>query len=618
MASVTFLQQFKKGLIPYMLDGKLINENHSENIGNGAYGAITKIKYCGTQCAAKEIHSALLPELLAGVSNVEHDEALSKVVFHKGDPESLIVEKFCAEIKILSEIRHPNFVQFIGVYFRETSPFPVLVMELMRTSLACCLTQCGADRQRFPLSIKLFILQDVARALVYLHSQEPPILHRDLTANNVLLTSSMKAKVAYLGMAKIMTIDMSKLTQCPGNVVYMPPEALKEHPSYGIEIDVYSYGVLGFHTFSGKWPNDQGSGSDSERCFVNLIGEGDCLKETLEKCIDHDPEKRYKASEILTDVETVIKEREIEEGDYLETYYVAQHNTELVKEMSECAAGLSNDLKSKEKYIQKLESGEQNTNVVVERLRCDNEEKKSTIKLLESKKVALNREIETLRMTVEHQEISIEELSSINSTQDQLNSLQGLIDAEHEKSQPCQYCSKIEIEKNDLSDLVTSLQAQASNLSSQIKAKNEQLLIKKEEVESKDKRIEQLREKFSLIDAEIESTKGLSSRYMERSLSTESDSASLTNSMKIEGSKKNVELLETIKDLKKRLSENDATHKVTQNQYRKGFQDLLISHKVCLSLIIQTCSHCHYVYRVNRPPVYNAQYLATSSWEVSI
>ena len=327
----------------------------------------------------------MLPELLAGVSNVEHDEALSKVVFHKGDPESLIVEKFCAEIKILSEIRHPNFVQFIGVYFRETSPFPVLVMELMRTSLACCLTQCGADRQRFPLSIKLFILQDVARALVYLHSQEPPILHRDLTANNVLLTSSMKAKVADLGMAKIMTIGMSKLTrQCPGNVVYMPPEALKEHPSYGIEIDVYFYGVLGFHTFSGKWPNHQGSGSDSERCFVNLIGEGDCLKGTLEKCIDHDPEKRLKVSEILTDVETVIEECKIEEGNYLETYYVAQRNTELVTEMSERVAGLSRSLKSKEKHIQKLESDEQilNSSMVLERLRCDNEEKSSTIKLL--------------------------------------------------------------------------------------------------------------------------------------------------------------------------------------------------------------------------------------------
>ena len=582
MASVIFLQQFKKGLIPYMLDGKLINENHSENIGNGAYGTITKIKYCGTQCAAKEIHSALLPELLAGVSNVEHDEALSKVVFHKGDPESLIVEKFCAEIKILSEIRHPNFVQFIGVYFRETSPFPVLVMELMRTSLACCLTQCGADRQRFPLSIKLFILQDVARALVYLHSQEPPILHRDLTANNVLLTSSMKAKVADLGMAKIMTIGMSKLTQCPGNVVYMPPEALKEHPSYGIEIDVYSYGVLGFHTFSGKWPNHQGSGSDSERCFVNLIGEGVCLKGMLEKCINHDPEKRLKASEILTDVETVIEELKIEEGDYLETYYVAQRNTELVTEMSERVAGLSRSLKSKEKHIQKLESDEQilNSSMVLERLRCDDEEKSSTIKLLEEKTIILYQELKTLRKAVEHQEINIEELSNNKITEDHIDSLKCLIDAEHETCQPCQYCSEMEKEKKDLSDLVTSIQAQVDNLSSQIKTKDNQLLIKKKEVESKDKEIEQLNENFELINVEIESIKSLNSRYMEKNLSTDSDEASLIESMRIEQSEKNIKLLETVKDLEKQLSKNDDKHRLIQDRYRKMLQDLCIPHKV--------------------------------------
>ena len=79
----------------------------------------------------------------------------------------------------------------------------------MHTSLASCITQYATDKQKLPLSIKLFILQDVVSALVYLHTQEPPILHRDLTANNVLLTSSMKAKVADLGMAKIITIALA-------------------------------------------------------------------------------------------------------------------------------------------------------------------------------------------------------------------------------------------------------------------------------------------------------------------------------------------------------------------------------------------------------------------------
>ena len=588
MAGLTLLQQMRNELVPYMLKEDLVDEKNSETIGNGAYGTIKKIKYCGLPCAAKEIHPILLPEVLAGIKNIERDEALLNVKFHKGSPESLMVEKFCAEMKILSELRHPNFVRFIGVYLRESSPFPIMVMELMHISLAECLEKCEANQKTFPLALKLFILQDVARAIVYLHSLDPPILHRDLTANNVLLTSSMKAKVADLGVAKALNIDRTKMTTCPGAVLYMPPEALKEHPSYGTEIDVYSYGVLGFHTFSGKWPlfrgslNSDGSGpcSEPERCFVNLIGEGVCLKGTLEECVELDPKKRLKALEVLMDVEKTIRELKIEESDFLETYYVAQHNTELVKEMSERVADLTTDLKSKEEHIKKLESMQQKNNVIVERLRCGNEEKVAIIKLLEEDKVTLNQKITTLRKIVEHQETSIEELSSDKSAQDQINSLQHLIEVEREASQPCQQCSMLEKEKEDLTDLVTSVKAQVSNLSLQIETKDEQLIIKKREIESKEKQVEQLNEKIKLMDAEFKSTKSLNSQYMERSLSNESDNSSLISSLKIEQSEKNVELLETIKGLKKRLSESDGKHKVIQDRYRKVLQDLLIPHKV--------------------------------------
>lgn len=608
----------KKELIPYILEEELIDEKNSEKIGNGAYGTIKKIRYCGTPCAAKEIHPLLLPDVLAGISNIERDEALSKVKFRKGNPESLIVEKFCAEMKILSEIRHPNFVRFIGVYLRESSPFPILVMELMHTSLYQCLTRCEEDKQKFPIALRLFILQDVARALVYLHSRDPPILHRDLTAKNVLLTSSMKAKVADLGVAKIMNISMAKSTPCPGTMAYMPPEALKEHPSYGTEIDVYSYGVLGFHTFSGKWPLPHGSPksegpgpcTDPERCFVDLIGEGVCLQGTLEKCVEHDPKKRLKPLEILMDVEKAITELEIEESDFLETYYIAQHNTELVKEMGERVADLSRDLKSREEHIKRLENDQQRNNVTIGRLRCGNEEKMSTIKLLEEEKVALNQEMKTLRKTVEHQESNIQELSSDKSAQNQINSLQRLIEVEREASQPCQNCSMLEKEKEDLTNLVTSVKGQASNLSMQIETKEQQLVIKKREVESKEKQVEQLNEKIKLMDAEIESTRSLNSRHMERSLSSESDNSSLINSLKIEQSEKNVELLETIKSLKMQLSENDDKHKMIQDRYRKVLQDLLIPHKVRkfikpLSVILYICMFVFTGYPVFQSTMYN-------------
>ena len=597
MADLTLRKQMKEERLDFILKEELIDEQSTERpIGSGAYGTITKIKYCGTLCAAKEIHPLLC----------------------KSSQESLLVENFWTEIHVLRKIRHPNFVSFIGVRIKKNSPFPVLVMELMHTSLARCLKQCEKDNQKFPLSMKLFILLDIARALVYLHSREPPILHRDLTANNVLLTSDMKAKLADFGVAKIMDTDVSQMTQCPGNAVYMPPEALQQNPQYGTEIDVYSYGVLGFHVFSGKWPLHRAD-SDIQRCFVDLIGEGVCLKETLVKCIDHNPKKRLKASEVLNNVEKVIKERKTKEIDFLRTCEVAQSSTKSLKEMSTHIADLTTKANDREKHIQKLESSEQNNNLIMQRLRCDNKENKSTIKFLQQDNSALMKETEILRRTIGDQESIIQELSSNKCAQDHIDRLQHLIEAEHQACQPCQQCAVLEKEKKDFSDLVASVQAQVSNLLLQIKTKDEQLLIKKRELESKDEEIEQLVDKVKLMDAEVKSTKSLNSslnsRHMERSLSNESETASLINSMKIEQSEKSIELLETIKDLKKQLSENDDKHKAIQDRYRKMLQDLLVVHKVCFENIYKSAIILYTIISVCRVfyvPVRHVQSLAAS------
>ena len=316
----------------------------------------------------KELHSFLLPE--TGTR----------------DDLSFIVNKFCVEIKMLSEIKHLNFVRF--------SPFPVLIMELMHTNVAECLEKYKSDKKKFPLSTKLFILQDVARAAVYLHSQNPPIVHRDLTANNVLLTSDMKAKLGDLGVAKIIDPNLSKLsgTQCPGTLAYMPPESLKEHPTYGTELDVYSFGVLGFHIFSGKWPLHRGTLkadnsplSDAERCHADSIGEGLCLAKTLESCLDGNPALRLTASNILAIIDGVITDYKIEECNFLEAQYSMKHNAILLDEMNEHIASQSCKLTYKEQDIDKLKSTEKKNTLTIERLKSDNKDLKSTVKSLEKR-----------------------------------------------------------------------------------------------------------------------------------------------------------------------------------------------------------------------------------------
>ena len=97
------------------------------------------------------------------------------------------------------------------------------------------------------------ILLDVANGLDYLHQRHPPIIHRDLSANNVLVTSYYMAKISDLGMSKPLQ-KQKKLTKAPGNPVIMPPEALKDEPDYNHTIDIFSFGCLILHVLTGQIP----------------------------------------------------------------------------------------------------------------------------------------------------------------------------------------------------------------------------------------------------------------------------------------------------------------------------------------------------------------------------
>ena len=127
----------------------------------------------------------------------------------------------------------------------------MLVMEYMHASLSSCLKKYP----KMPMHIKQRILLDVTLGLRFLHERSEPILHRDLTANNILVTEHMQAKLSDLGMARIVPENLLKeLTVAPGTTGYMPPEALISSPSYNMKLDIFSFGVLIMHVVLQEWP----------------------------------------------------------------------------------------------------------------------------------------------------------------------------------------------------------------------------------------------------------------------------------------------------------------------------------------------------------------------------
>ena len=108
-----------------------------------------------------------------------------------------------------------------------------------------------------PIRTKISIIKDVALGLRYLHTCNPPIIHRDLSSNNVLLSKGMEGKIGDLGTARLVDPRrQSRMTKAPGTVDFMPPEALADVTNihYGKELDVFSFGCVMLHTLSHQWP----------------------------------------------------------------------------------------------------------------------------------------------------------------------------------------------------------------------------------------------------------------------------------------------------------------------------------------------------------------------------
>ena len=152
----------------------------------------------------------------------------------------------------MSLLRHPHIVQFLGVCYLQGSRLSVLLMEKLPTSLDDLLEK----HKEIPLDVKYSILVDVSRGLVYLHCRNPPIAHRDLTARNILLDLGLTAKIADLGVARMVNLRPGQvaatMTRAPGNIIYMPPEAVEEDGAakYNTAIDMFSFGNVALFTLT--------------------------------------------------------------------------------------------------------------------------------------------------------------------------------------------------------------------------------------------------------------------------------------------------------------------------------------------------------------------------------
>ncbi|KAJ9182702.1 hypothetical protein P3X46_006665 [Hevea brasiliensis] len=218
-------------------DGKMLyrdiikaTEDFSSNccIGVGGYGIVYKaVLPTGQVIAIKKLHQSQ-------------------------DGKTSNLKAFRSEIRALSDVRHRNIVKLYGFCSHPKNSF--LIYEYVeRGSLKMILSK---DEKAMELDWKkrLNIVKGIANALCYMHCDcSPPIVHRDISSNNVLLDLEYEAHVSDFGTARLLMPDSSNWTSFAGTLGYVAPE-LAYTMKVDKKCDVYSFGVVTLEIIMGRHP----------------------------------------------------------------------------------------------------------------------------------------------------------------------------------------------------------------------------------------------------------------------------------------------------------------------------------------------------------------------------
>ena len=197
-------------------------------LGSGAYGQVCRATLDELPCVAKILNAFWL----------DPDSSLNRISFQ-------------LESRVLSEIRHPNIVQCLGIV-RDEKLGMSLLMELMNDCLTHFLEQ---SEEPLAYHVQVNISHDITLAVAFLHMNG--IIHRDLSSNNVLVIGpGSRAKVTDFWMSTLTeeNVYVTGVTMCLGNPAYMSPEALLDPPVYTEKLDCFQVGVLMLQIMTRKYP----------------------------------------------------------------------------------------------------------------------------------------------------------------------------------------------------------------------------------------------------------------------------------------------------------------------------------------------------------------------------
>ncbi len=209
-------------------------------IGQGGMGSVylaDDLRLTGRLCAVKEVH---------------HDPNLTEALLRQSR------DQFMREATILARLDHPSLPKVSDFFTGDERDF--LVMDFVPGEDLRTLLQKAQRKGEFlPERLVLTWASQLADALIYLHSQDPPILHRDIKPSNMKVTPNGRLKLVDFGLVKLMAPEEMTITilQGRGTAVYTPLEQYGgDNGHTDARSDIYAFGATLYHLLAGRAPKE--------------------------------------------------------------------------------------------------------------------------------------------------------------------------------------------------------------------------------------------------------------------------------------------------------------------------------------------------------------------------
>ena len=189
---------------------------------------------------------------------------------------SQFFKEFSQEARLMSNLRHPNIVMFMGVIIE--ADFVGLVTEFCFEGNVSDVIVNPDNEANLQAHVISRMITDTCRGMNFLHLHTPPIIHRDLKGSNILVDDNWHCKVADFGLSQLQ--NNKQLAPSPddalinphrvGTIMWAAPEILVGGKLPDEKSDVYSFGVVLFEFLYKESPYH----SVDPKSVVYLVSQG--------------------------------------------------------------------------------------------------------------------------------------------------------------------------------------------------------------------------------------------------------------------------------------------------------------------------------------------------------